>query len=356
VGVATEALAGLVKSGGDIEVNPVTGGVAVKNADKLDGQHGSYYQNASNMNAGTLPAARLPAHTGDVTSAAGSAALSIAAGKVTDVKIASNAVTEAKINDGAVTNAKIASGVDAAKITAGTLPVARLPYSQLYTVTPKRSFGTEGNFSTYQESYAVNIADLRRIDVIQYNNPGTASGYFNFKIVFNNSGVSIDSNALYEKTIILDLRPATANIRPTRWTAGPNRTSSRTYSLEEAVTAGLSSGSPTVIGNLANKGVPNYMHYDRVNANSRFGIYNAFSKFMNGGRYGNHGLATATAVDLNTGRQASLIRAGDFELGLETMNLLGGMMLKADAAWSPAMNAIWLDMTPYYHTSQEGDW
>lgn len=31
------------------------------NADLLDGQHGSYYQNAGNLNAGTLPDARLPA-------------------------------------------------------------------------------------------------------------------------------------------------------------------------------------------------------------------------------------------------------------------------------------------------------
>lgn len=40
-------------------------------ADLLDGQQGSYYQNAGNLNAGTLLAARMPAYTGDVTSAAG---------------------------------------------------------------------------------------------------------------------------------------------------------------------------------------------------------------------------------------------------------------------------------------------
>jgi hypothetical protein len=42
------------------------------NADILDNQHGAYYLNASNFNAGTLLAARLPARLGDVTSAAGS--------------------------------------------------------------------------------------------------------------------------------------------------------------------------------------------------------------------------------------------------------------------------------------------
>lgn len=46
-------------------------------ADLLDGQHGSYYRSASNLNAGTLPAARLPAFTGDVTSVAGSSNLTL---------------------------------------------------------------------------------------------------------------------------------------------------------------------------------------------------------------------------------------------------------------------------------------
>jgi hypothetical protein len=54
----------------------------IAGADLLDGQHGSYYQNAANLNAGTLPAARLPAHTGDVTSSAGSANLTLTASSV----------------------------------------------------------------------------------------------------------------------------------------------------------------------------------------------------------------------------------------------------------------------------------
>jgi hypothetical protein len=41
-------------------------------ADLLNGQSGGFYQNANNINAGTLSAARLPAFSGDVTSAAGS--------------------------------------------------------------------------------------------------------------------------------------------------------------------------------------------------------------------------------------------------------------------------------------------
>jgi hypothetical protein len=52
--------------------------VANLNADLLDGQDGTYYLNASNFSAGTLPAARLPAQTGDVTSPANSAVFTLA--------------------------------------------------------------------------------------------------------------------------------------------------------------------------------------------------------------------------------------------------------------------------------------
>lgn len=48
-------------------------------ADLLDGQHGSYYQNAGNLNAGTILAARMPALTGDITTAAGAVATTLAA-------------------------------------------------------------------------------------------------------------------------------------------------------------------------------------------------------------------------------------------------------------------------------------
>ena len=45
---------------------------------QLNGQAASYYQNAGNLNAGTLLAARLPAFTGDVTSTAGTVGLTLA--------------------------------------------------------------------------------------------------------------------------------------------------------------------------------------------------------------------------------------------------------------------------------------
>lgn len=55
-------------------------------AGTLGGNAPSYYTNSSNQSSGTLPANRLPAFTGDVTTTAGSAATTIGANKVTFAK------------------------------------------------------------------------------------------------------------------------------------------------------------------------------------------------------------------------------------------------------------------------------
>ncbi len=52
--------------------------VANLNSDLLDGQNGTYYQNATNLTAGTLAAARMPALTGDITTSAGAVATTLA--------------------------------------------------------------------------------------------------------------------------------------------------------------------------------------------------------------------------------------------------------------------------------------
>jgi hypothetical protein len=44
---------------GTIPLDRIPATLTGKSADQLDGQHGSYYQNASNLNTGTIPAARL---------------------------------------------------------------------------------------------------------------------------------------------------------------------------------------------------------------------------------------------------------------------------------------------------------
>ena len=66
------------------------------NVAQLNSQAGSFYQNAGNLNAGTLLAARMPAHTGDATSSAGSVALTLATvnsnvGSFTNANITVNA-------------------------------------------------------------------------------------------------------------------------------------------------------------------------------------------------------------------------------------------------------------------------
>lgn len=53
--------------------------------------------NATNLASGTVPAARLPAYTGDVTKTAGGTALTIAAGAVTVTELANGAVTIPKL-------------------------------------------------------------------------------------------------------------------------------------------------------------------------------------------------------------------------------------------------------------------
>lgn len=56
-------------------------------ADLLDAQEGSFYRNAENLNAGTIPTARMPALTGDVTTSAGAVATTIANQAVTFAKM-----------------------------------------------------------------------------------------------------------------------------------------------------------------------------------------------------------------------------------------------------------------------------
>lgn len=65
--------------------------------------------NATNLASGTVPAARLPAYTGDVTKAAGGTVLTIAAGAVTATELASDAVTNAKVAADAIGIAELSA-------------------------------------------------------------------------------------------------------------------------------------------------------------------------------------------------------------------------------------------------------
>jgi hypothetical protein len=101
---------------------PVGGAESGLDADLLDGREGSYYQNAANLNAGTLPAGRLPARTGDVTSAA----LALVAAKVLEKLLTV---------DGA------GSGLDADKLD-GKQGSAYVDTSNNQTIAGKKTFST----------------------------------------------------------------------------------------------------------------------------------------------------------------------------------------------------------------------
>lgn len=56
-------------------------------AEFLGGQNTAFYRNAANLNAGTIPVARMPALTGIVTTTAGGVATTIADGAIPVVKL-----------------------------------------------------------------------------------------------------------------------------------------------------------------------------------------------------------------------------------------------------------------------------
>jgi len=90
--------------------------VAMKVADsnKLNGQNAAYYRNAGNINAGTLPAARLPNHS----------AAKITTGTLPAARVGN--LPAGKVTTGAFDSARIPP-LPAAKIATGTLDAARIP-------------------------------------------------------------------------------------------------------------------------------------------------------------------------------------------------------------------------------------
>ncbi|MHC4638777.1 MAG: hypothetical protein ACYTBV_14950 [Planctomycetota bacterium] len=113
-------------------------------ADLLDGQQGSYYRNATNLNTGTIAEARLPQNTIDGTeiqdnsltaadiATDGVGAAEIAAGAVGSSEVLNNSLTAADIAMGAVGSSEIidnsiiaadiaTNGVGAAEIAAGAV-------------------------------------------------------------------------------------------------------------------------------------------------------------------------------------------------------------------------------------------
>jgi hypothetical protein len=94
------------------------------NADKLDNQHGSYYQDATNLNAGTVAEARLPQNAIDSSEIEDNtiASIDILDGTIASIDIADGTITSADIADGTVTTADIANEtITSADILNGTI-------------------------------------------------------------------------------------------------------------------------------------------------------------------------------------------------------------------------------------------
>jgi len=108
--------------------------VANLNADLLDGQHGSYYQNASNLNAGTVPVARLPLAT---TTTAGV------------VRVGSGLAVD---GTGVLSNAGVlsVSAVSPLQSTGGQSPVLSIPKADAST----DGYLAKGDWSTFNNKLA----------------------------------------------------------------------------------------------------------------------------------------------------------------------------------------------------------
>jgi len=73
--------------------------VANLNAELLGGQNSSFFRNASNINAGTLPGSAMPALTGDVTLTAGTTSTTLANSAVSNAKLANAPANTLKGNN-----------------------------------------------------------------------------------------------------------------------------------------------------------------------------------------------------------------------------------------------------------------
>jgi hypothetical protein len=90
--------------------------------------------NASNLTSGTIPDARMPNLTGDITSTEGTVATTLSNNTVSTAKIVDLAVTTAKINNLAVTNGKLAAdSVDETKIQDNSIGADQLQSNAVTT-------------------------------------------------------------------------------------------------------------------------------------------------------------------------------------------------------------------------------
>jgi hypothetical protein len=97
------------------------------NAGTLAQHDSAFYRNASNLNAGTVAAGRLPTITGDLLASQTVTGGKLAPGAVTAPKIASDAVTGAKVLDGSLTGDDLADhSISSADLAPDSVTAAEL--------------------------------------------------------------------------------------------------------------------------------------------------------------------------------------------------------------------------------------
>ncbi len=123
--VGSAQLASNLTVSGSLAASTFTGngaGLTSVNADLLDGQHGAFYQNAVNLNAGTLSDARLSANVALLSANQTYSGTNRFASVVTATNVANTFAGTFSGNGGGLTNLSAAS-------LAGTIPLAQLPSS-----------------------------------------------------------------------------------------------------------------------------------------------------------------------------------------------------------------------------------
>jgi hypothetical protein len=172
-------------------------------ADLLDGQHGSFYQNASNLSSGTLLAARMPALTGDVTSSAGSVALTLATvnsnvGSFGSVSAVPVITVNAKGLVTAVSTAALGTAATRNTGTSGTA-VPLLDGNNTFSGTSTFS----GAFTVTSSNASFGTTNANATNIINIANPGI--GYtsgFNISKTSDSAGIYVTETStdltLYE--------------------------------------------------------------------------------------------------------------------------------------------------------------
>jgi hypothetical protein len=125
-------------------------------ADNLDGNDGTFYRNANNINAGTLPATRLSGNytiniTGSVLGNATSASFAQNANLAATASFISGAIATASfaVNAGALDSQNGAFYRNADNINAGTLGSGRLAGSYSIDITGNAGTATSASFATF---------------------------------------------------------------------------------------------------------------------------------------------------------------------------------------------------------------